>query len=44
MSIRCAEFGIPAAIGCGTLFDQLLNKEKIILDCQLKKITSLEIK
>ena len=43
MSIRCAEFGIPAAIGCGVLFDQLLNKEKIILDCQLKKITPLEI-
>jgi len=43
MSIRCAEFGIPAAIGCGSLFDKLLNKKQIVLDCQLKKITSLEV-
>jgi len=38
MSIRCAEFGIPAAIGCGSLFDTLKNVGEIILDCKSKKI------
>ena len=34
MAIRCAEFGIPAAIGCGEQrFESLLSKDKIILDC-----------
>jgi len=44
MSIRCAEFGLPAAIGCGILFDLIKDKEKVILDCNLKKITPLVIK
>lgn len=44
MSIRCAEFGLPAAIGCGILFDKLKNKGKIILDCEAKKIIPVEIK
>jgi len=44
MAIRCAEFGIPAAIGCGILFDKLKGKEKINLDCELKKIIPIEIK
>lgn len=43
MSIRCAEFGIPAAIGCGILFDKLKDKERINLDCKLKKITPIKI-
>ncbi len=43
MSIRCAEFGIPAAIGCGILFDKLKDKGRINLDCKLKKIVPLEI-
>lgn len=38
MAIRCAEFGLPAAIGCGILFDKLKNHKKIILDCNFKKI------
>ncbi|PIN69092.1 hypothetical protein COV93_06945, partial [Candidatus Woesearchaeota archaeon CG11_big_fil_rev_8_21_14_0_20_43_8] len=38
MSIRCAEFGIPAAIGCGTLFDSLLSASQIQLDCKFNKI------
>ena len=34
MAIRCAEFGIPAAIGCGEQrFESLIKKDKIILDC-----------
>ena len=38
MSIRCAEFGIPAAIGCGTIFDKLNDKDYITLNCKSKKI------
>lgn len=41
MSIRCAEFGIPAAIGCGVIFDELINVNNVILDCSAKKITPL---
>jgi len=41
MSIRCAEFGIPAAIGCGVLFDQLSDINSIILDCKSKRITPI---
>jgi len=44
MSIRCAEFGIPAAIGCGSLYDKIMDKQKIILDCANKKINLMEIK
>ena len=43
MSIRCAEFQIPSAIGCGTiLFDELQSSHTIRLDCassQLVKLT-----
>ncbi|HLD80239.1 MAG TPA: PEP-utilizing enzyme [Candidatus Nanoarchaeia archaeon] len=39
MSIRCAEFGIPAAIGCGDLiFNQVKNAQQVILDCKAQKI------
>ncbi len=42
MSIRCAEFGIPAAIGCGELiFNKLKTAEKVILDCKSNKIIPL---
>ena len=42
MSIRCAEFGIPAAIGCGELiFTNLKKAEKAKLDCRLNIITPL---
>jgi phosphoenolpyruvate synthase/pyruvate phosphate dikinase len=35
MAIRCTEFGLPAAIGCGEpLFRQILQSEKVILDCE----------
>lgn len=34
MSIRCAEFGIPAAIGCGeVLYNQLKKSKIVMLDC-----------
>lgn len=34
MAIRCAEFGIPAAIGCGEQrFELLLKANQILLDC-----------
>ncbi|MBU1704794.1 MAG: hypothetical protein KJ922_05495, partial [Nanoarchaeota archaeon] len=39
MSIRCAEFGIPAAIGCGVLYDQLIGAKAVTMDCAAKKIT-----
>lgn len=34
MAIRCAEFGLPAAIGCGEqIFDGLRDATSILLDC-----------
>jgi len=43
MSIRCAEIGLPAAIGCGeVLFEKLLFSSKIQLDCYNKQIFILE--
>ena len=34
MAIRCAEFGIPAAIGCGEQrFEVFIKANKILLDC-----------
>ncbi len=39
MSIRCAEFGLPAAIGCGELiFNQIKDAESVVLDCKQNKI------
>jgi len=34
MAIRCAEFGIPAAIGCGEQrYEMLIESNKVHLDC-----------
>ena len=42
MAIRCAEFGIPAAIGCGeTIFKELKAKHVVELNCAEKTITSV---
>ena len=42
MAIRCAEFDIPAAIGCGVLkFDKLKNSKRILLDCKNCNIKSI---
>ena len=37
MAIRCREFDLPAAIGCGPQFyNEIKNKENITLDCSVK--------
>ncbi len=42
MAIRCAELGIPAAIGCGPIiFEQVSNAKKIRLDCESHRIIPL---
>jgi phosphohistidine swiveling domain-containing protein len=42
MAIRCAEFAIPAAIGCGEqLFNQLQNQPKVLLNCRDKSINKV---
>lgn len=42
MSIRCSEFSLPAAIGCGEkLFNNIFKRKKIFLDCSLKNIKLL---
>lgn len=42
MAIRCAEFGIPAAIGCGEQrFDMLTKASRISLDCAVGLIMPL---
>ena len=40
MAIRCAEFGIPAAIGCGEKIYQRIHRMQIMcLDCENGRIT-----
>ena len=42
MAIRCAEFSIPAAIGCGEdKFNKLKDCSKILLDCSASLIDSI---
>ena len=44
MAIRCAEFGLPAAIGCGEqIFLKLEKSTKISLNCSERTITSASI-
>ena len=39
MAIRCAELGIPAAIGCGEqIFNRVINTYRISLNCAEEKI------
>ena len=39
MAIRCAEFGLPAAIGCGEqIFDRLILVSNVVLDCAEGKV------
>jgi len=43
MAIRCAEFGIPAAIGCGEQrFNALKKAAQIMLDCSSTVIQTLD--
>lgn len=45
MSIRCAEVGLTAAIGCGEIiFEKLVFSNRILLDCKNKEIVILEHK
>ena len=40
MAIRCAEFSIPAALGCGEkIYDQISGMKMVKLDCKNGKIT-----
>jgi len=42
MAIRCAEFGIPAAIGCGEQrFNALQKASRLSLDCSVGLITAV---
>jgi len=44
MAIRCAEFGIPAAIGCGaTIYDNIVRSRLLLLDCAKQVIEPLEV-
>ncbi len=43
MSIRCAEFGIPAAIGCGEeIYNKIKKVNNVRIDCKENKIIPLE--
>jgi len=43
MAIRCAEFSIPAAIGCGaSLFSSVCSSNRIELDCKNERIRVLD--
>lgn len=42
MAIRCAEYNLPAAIGCGEQpFDRVINAGKCLLDCKGKRLEPL---
>jgi len=42
MAIRCVEFGIPAAIGCGEqIYESIKKSQNICLDCSAGLVTSL---
>jgi phosphohistidine swiveling domain-containing protein len=42
MAIRCAEFDLPAAIGCGELFTSLEQCSKLEINCPNQKITGYQ--
>jgi len=42
MAIRCTEFGLPAAIGCGEpIFEKVRASKRIRLDCTMENIVPL---
>ncbi len=44
MAIRCAEFGLPAAIGCGeVIFDGIRASHTCVLDCAGRNVTPLGV-
>ena len=43
MAIRCAELGLPAAIGVGEIiFQRIKNAKTVLLDCENKQVMVLE--
>ena len=43
MAIRCAEFGLPAAIGCGEqIYDRVLQGKHVEMNCAEQRIEILE--
>jgi hypothetical protein len=45
MAIRCAEYGLPAAIGCGELiFERARRSRRCLLDCGARMVTPLDDK
>jgi glutamine kinase len=43
MAIRCAELGLPAAIGCGnSLYEAVLKSRKVLIDCAKQNIEILQ--
>ena len=43
MAIRCAEIGLPAAIGCGEiLYEKLKSSSTVMLDCKNNEVMILE--
>jgi phosphoenolpyruvate-protein kinase (PTS system EI component) len=44
MAIRCAELGVPAAIGCGEqTFDRVVRAGRVELDCAERKLRPLHL-
>jgi glutamine kinase len=44
MAIRCSEYNLPAAIGCGEQpFNRVVLAKKCLLDCQRKKIEPIQV-
>lgn len=44
MSIRSAEYNLPAAIGCGEQpYERVLNAKKCLLDCQGKRLEPIDL-
>ena len=42
MSIRCSEYDLPAAIGCGEQpFNKILEAGRVLLDCESQKLTPI---
>ena len=43
MAIRCAELGLPAAIGCGSaLYESIVKAKKIFIDCAKQTIEVIQ--
>jgi len=44
MAIRCAEFGLPAAIGCGEqIFTRIQSYQALVLNCAEERIVELKL-